>query len=156
MANIFIIEELAKKTLDATVHLVMVDASGDESSAGNGFFVNQNLIATNFHVIDGSAGGRARLVGQENVYRVERISAVDEKHDLAILQVSAPKVEPLPFGDSKSVKVGAKVFVTGNPLGVFEGTFSDGLISAIREIDGKKLFQVTAPISEGNSGGPRA
>lgn len=147
-------EEIAKKALDATVLLVMVDANGELSSGGSGFFVQPNLIATNFHVIDGAEVGKAKPVGQETVYPIERVCAVDEKHDLAILQVSAPGVEPLPLGHSDSVRVGAKVFVTGNPLVVFEGTFSDGLISAIREIEGDKFFQVTAPISEGNSGGP--
>ena len=147
-------EEIAKKALDATVLLVMVDANGELSSGGSGFFVQPNLIATNFHVIDGAEDVKAKPVGQETVYSIERVCAVDENNDLAILQVSAPGVEPLPIGDSESVKVGAEVFVTGNPLLVFEGTFSDGLISAIREIDGEKLFQVTAPISEGNSGGP--
>ena len=154
MANIFIIEELAKKTLDATVHLVMVDANGDESSAGNGFFVNQNLIATNFHVIDGFTRGAARLVGQNTFFPVERISVVDKKHDLAILRVSAPGIEPLALGDSEAVAVGEKIYVSGNPLGVFDGTFSDGMISAIRGQGAEKLLLVNAPISEGNSGGP--
>ena len=147
-------EEIAKKALDATVLIVMVDANGEVASRGSGFFVQPNRIATNFHVIDGYAVGGARLVGQETTYPVERISAVDEEHELAILQVSAPAVEPLPIGDSKSVTVGEKIYVTGNPLGVLEGTFSDGIISAIRELNAKTLFQVTAPIAEGNSGGP--
>lgn len=146
-------EEIAKKALDAAVLLVMVDANGEVSSGGSGFFVQPNRIATNFHVIDGSAGGTVRLVGQEKVYPVERIFAVDKKHDLAILQVLAPGVKPLPIGDSEFVEVGDQIYVLGNPLGVLEGTFSDGIISAIREVDGVEFFQVTAPISEGNSGG---
>lgn len=146
-------EEIAKKSLDAAVLLVMVDANGEVSSGGSGFFVQPNRIVTNFHVIDGSAGGTVRLVGQETVYPVERIFVVDKKHDLAILQVLAPGVEPLPIGDSEFVEVGEQIYVLGNPLGVLEGTFSDGIISGIREVDGVELFQVTAPISEGNSGG---
>ena len=153
-ANTLTPEEIAKKALDATVLLVMVDANGEVSSAGSGFFVFSNLIATNFHVIDGSAGGRARSVGEETIYPVEQIRAVDEENDLAILQVSAPGIEPLPLGDSESVAVGEKIYVSGNPLGILEGTFSDGMISAIRGQGAKKLLQVTAPISEGNSGGP--
>lgn len=157
MANIFIIEELAKKTLDATVHLVMVDANGDESSAGNGFFVNQNLIATNFHVIDGFTRGAAKLVGQNTVFPVERISVVDKKHDLAILRVSSPGIEPLPLGNSDAVEIGDTVYAAGYPPQL-EATFSHGLISAIRSEGNKqtrgKLLQITAPISLGSSGGP--
>lgn len=146
-------EEIAKKALDATVLLVMVDANGKVSSRGSGFFVQRNRIATNFHVIDGATGGTARLVGRETGYPVERIYVGDKKHDLAILQVSAPGVEPLPIGSSEFVEIDEQIYVSGNPLGVLEGTFSDGIISAIREVDGVELFQVTAPISEGNSGG---
>ena len=147
-------EEIAKKALDATVLLVMVDANGKVSSRGSGFFVQRNRIATNFHVIDGATGGTARLVGRETGYPVERIYVGDKKHDLAILQVSAPGVEPLPIGSSEFVEIDEQIYVSGNPLGVLEGTFSDGIINAIREVDGVKLFQVSAPILEGNSGGP--
>ena len=147
-------EEIAKKALDATVLLVIVDANGAVTSQGSGFFVQPNRIATNFHVIDGFTRGEARPVGQQTVYPIERIVTVDKKHNLAILQVSSPGIVPLPIGDSESVTVGNQIYVVGNPLGVLEGTFSDGIISAIREADGVNLFQVTAPISEGNSGGP--
>ena len=153
-ANTLTSEEIAKSALDATVLLVMVDDNGEVSSAGSGFFVFSNLIATNFHVIDGASGVGARSVGEETIYPIEQIRAVDEENDLAILQVSAPEILPLPLGDSESVAVGEKIYVSGNPLGVLEGTFSDGMISAIRGQGAEKLLQVTAPISVGNSGGP--
>lgn len=147
-------EQIAKSALDATVLITMIDSSGKVASRGSGFFVQRNLIATNFHLINGLTRGGARNVGQETTYPVVKISVKDEKHDLAILQVSAPGIEPLPIGDSELVVVGDRIYVVGNPLGVLEGTFSDGIISAIREVDGVKLFQVSAPILEGNSGGP--
>ena len=147
-------EEIAKKALDATVLLVMVNANGEVKSQGSGFFVHSNRIVTNFHVIDGFTKGDAKPVGRQTAYPIEHISAVDRKHNLAILQVSAPSIEPLPTGNSASVAVEDQIYVVGNPLGVLEGTFSEGIISAIREVDSVKLFEVTAPISEGNSGGP--
>ncbi len=147
-------EEIAKKALDATVLLVMVDVNGKVESQGSGFFVQSNRIVTNFHVIDGFTRGDAKPVGRQTVYPIEHVSAVDRKHNLAILQVSAPGIEPLSIGNSASVAVEDQIYVVGNPLGVLEGTFSEGIISAIREVDSVKLFEVTAPISEGNSGGP--
>jgi S1-C subfamily serine protease len=44
--------------------------------------------------------------------------------------------------------------IIGNPLGL-EGTVSDGIVSAIRDIPQLgRILQVTAPISQGSSGGP--
>jgi hypothetical protein len=53
-----------------------------------------------------------------------------------------------------TVQVGDKLFTLGNPLGVFQNTLSEGLLSGIRQMDGYKMFQLSAPISHGSSGGP--
>jgi S1-C subfamily serine protease len=41
----------------------------------------------------------------------------------------------------------------GNPEGMM-GTFSEGIVSALRDSKGSHLIQITAPISHGSSGGP--
>ena len=110
----------------------MEDDNGELLGYGSGFFVKSNQIATNFHVIDGAAQGTVKRVGQETEYTIEGVTAMDESHDLTILQVEASDVQPLPLGDSDTVETGDRVYVAGNPKGFFEGTFSDGLISAIR------------------------
>lgn len=43
--------------------------------------------------------------------------------------------------------------VIGNPEGL-EQTLSNGLISGIRDVEGGRLFQISAPVSEGSSGSP--
>lgn len=43
--------------------------------------------------------------------------------------------------------------MVGNPLGL-EGTFSAGIVSGIRKIETDTVYQITAPISPGSSGGP--
>ena len=116
--------------------------------------MDTNLIATNFHVIEGATRGTAKLVGQETEYTIEGVTALDENHDLAILQVSSSGVQPLPLGDSDTVEIGDTVYVAGNPKGFLEGTFSDGIISGVRGSVGAKRLQMTAPISPGSSGGP--
>ena len=147
-------QEIAKKALDSTVLLVMEDINGQPLGVGSGFFVQPNQIATNFHVIEGAAHGTAKRVGQDTVFSIEGLTAIDEDLDLAIVQVSDAQVRSLPLADSDVVAVGDTVYVVGNPKGFLEGTFSHGLISAIRQLDARKLFQLTAPISSGNSGGP--
>ena len=78
--------------------------------------------------------------------------------NVAVLKIEATGLPTIPLGDSDRVKVGQRVIAIGNPLGVFEYTVSDGIISAIRLDDSpeaklKKLLQITAPVSHGSSGG---
>ena len=146
-------EQIAEKALAATVYLEMTNRNGKTLGIGSGFFVGQNQIATNFHVIEGSVEGTAKQVGKYTKYPIEGIFATDQKNDLAILKVTAFRGEPLPLGDSDRVKIGETVYVAGNPRGL-EGTFSDGIISSIRGSYPRKLLQMTAPISPGSSGGP--
>ena len=153
-ATVLTPQEIAKRALDATVLLVMKDGNGQVLGFGSGFFVRPNQIATNYHVIEGATAGTAKRVGQETDYEITDFSLIDETHDLAILEVSESSVQPLFLGDSDAVVIGDTVYVTGNPKGYLEGTFSHGLISAIRELSTTKLFQLTAPISSGSSGGP--
>ena len=147
------VEQIAEKALAATVFLEMKDRNGQPRGFGSGFFVGQNQIATNFHVIVGSARGTAKLVGKHTKYTIESIIATDEKNDLALLEVQMFGIQPLPLDDSNTVKIGQTVYVAGNPKGL-EGTFSDGIISSLRKGYAKKLLQMTAPISPGSSGGP--
>ena len=153
-ADVLTPQEIAKRALDATVLLVMKDANGQILARGSGFFVQPNQIATNYHVIEGATAGTAKQVGQEIEYKITSFGTIDETQDLAILEVSDSDVQPLPLGDSNTVVIGDSVYVAGNPKGYLEGTFSHGLISAIRELSTGKLLQLTAPISSGSSGGP--
>jgi S1-C subfamily serine protease len=52
-------------------------------------------------------------------------------------------------------KIGDDIMVAGSPQGL-EGTISKGIISSIRKFDpyDYELIQISAPISEGSSGGP--
>ena len=145
--------QIAEKALAATVYLEMQDSNGVTLGFGSGFFVGDNLIATNYHVIEGAARGRAKLVGQFSTYTIEGVTATDKTNDLALLKVTVSGIKPLPLGNSSDVKIGETVYVAGNPKGL-EGTFSNGIISSRRDQDTKERLQMTAPISPGSSGGP--
>lgn len=146
-------EEIAKKAIAATVHLKMDDRNGRTLATGSGFFVGENRIATNFHVIEGVARGSAKQAGTYTRYTIEGVFAADKSNDLALLKVTAFGVNPLQLGDSDSVKIGETVYVAGNPSGP-EGTFSNGIISNFSDRFTQKRIQMTAPISPGSSGGP--
>ena len=151
--------EIAK---GSTVHLGIFDAQGNLRGTGSGFIVHDGLIATNYHVIEdiskGFANGRAKLVRKEEVYHVETVLAVDEKCDLAIVKVTGIDAPALSLGNSDVVQETNRVYVVGNPKGL-EGTFSAGIISAIRPkgvlpLLQCELLQMDASVSPGSSGGP--
>ena len=146
-------QEVAKKAFRSTVLLVMEDGNDQPLSLGSGFLVRDGEIATNLHVVEGAARGYAKLVGEKTKYDIEGITAVDPERDLVVLRISAGPSQPLLLGNSDAVQVGDSVYAVGNPQGL-EGTFSQGIVSSIREVGSDKLLQVTAPISPGSSGGP--
>jgi len=146
-------QDIAKKAFGSTVLLVMEDANGQPLSLGSGFFVREGEIASNLHVVEGAARGYAKLVGQKAKYDIEGITAVDPERDLVVLKISATGSPALSLGSSEAVQVGDNVYAVGNPQGL-EGTFSQGIVSSIREVGTDKLLQITAPISPGSSGGP--
>ena len=145
-------QEIAEIAFDSTVHLTFTDAKGNRWT-GSGFVVRDGHIATNYHVVDNMWIGSAKLVGKEEVYPVEKILNIDKERDLAIMKVAGIDAPALPLGNSDMVQVGDKVYVAGNPRGR-EGLFSDGVISAIHGGSADKIFQTTAPISQGSGGGP--
>jgi serine protease Do len=145
--------EIARNTFPSVVLIKVFGAQGTLISVGSGFFVREDLIATNAHVIERASRVVVKIVGQAATYEAIGTTAVDKTRDLALLKIASVKGTPLRFGDADSVAVGEEVFAVGNPAG-FEGTFSQGLISGIRIVDGRRMLQMTAAVSPGSSGGP--
>jgi S1-C subfamily serine protease len=98
-------------------------------------------------------------------YQVIGIAGVDMGRDLAVLRIKPVKpLRTLRLGDSDAMTAGDKIVAIGNPLGVFDYSVSSGLISSVRPVcddseakcppGGLKLLQISAPISQGSSGGP--
>jgi hypothetical protein len=146
-------QDIAKKTFPSIVLLVMEDKNNQPISLGSGFFISDNIIVTNAHVIEGAANGYAKLVNSKSKIDILGFSAIDEIHDLVLLEVTNSKTTKLKLGNSDLLEVGENIYAVGNPQGL-EGTFSEGIISSIRNFDGHSIIQITAPISPGSSGGP--
>jgi hypothetical protein len=146
-------QQIAKNAFGATVLLVMEDANGQPLSLGSGFCVGDGKLASNIHVIAGATRGYAKLVGENTKYDIEGIAALSAERDLVVVKISGGCLHALALGNSDAVQVGDSVYAVGNPQGL-EGTFSQGIVSSIRELGGNKLLQITAPISPGSSGGP--
>lgn len=78
---------------------------------------------------------------------------MDKTNDLVILKVSGLYGDKLTLGSETIPEIGEKIYAVGNPKGL-SGTFSEGILSGVRELTTNKVLQITAPISPGSSGGP--
>lgn len=141
--------------------------SGKTSSwkaSGTGFFINENgYIATNYHVVDGMKVIQVEYQqnGKKYTHNAEVVVS-DPTNDLAILKItdnSFVKLPQIPYVfTAKTEDVGTEVFALGYPktqkLGD-EIKFTDGKISAKTGAMGDiRLYQISVPITHGNSGGP--
>ncbi len=119
---------------------------------------DDGYIVTSKHVV---ADAKAVVVGlykkgQKHVERkTARIVKSNDVYDLAVLKISLDKpLRALPFGDSRKVKLGEKVFALGNP-GAIGFTATEGIVSATNRYVGTVPYvQTDSPINIGNSGGP--
>lgn len=147
--------ELVKRIKPSAVAIETFDARGNSLSRGSGFFVAADKIITNRHVIEKSSRVEIHLMNGKK-FPAKGILAVDGEGDLAILQVDVPQTSaaaPLQIVQ-RVPQEGESIVVIGNPLGL-EGSVSNGIVSAVREISGYgKIIQITAPISPGSSGSP--
>jgi S1-C subfamily serine protease len=131
-----------------------------QQGQGSGFILDKaGHILTNFHVIAGANRGIEVKLNNKHAPYKAKVIGVDKSHDLALLQIEAPDLQPVTLADSRDLSVGQKVYAIGNPFGL-SGTMTRGIISAIRTIGGSEgspiedAIQTDAAINPGNSGGP--
>ena len=144
--------------LDETVyHLRCFDRGGNQVSAGSAFAISDRHLVTAFHVVDDCSSVVAHSLEAKVAHGVAGVVAYDNWMDIAILvtERSLGTEWALVLESIELPRKGARVFVTGNPLGI-EGVFSEGRISGwLQEAHhGLGSLTFTAPISPGSSGCP--
>ena len=129
-----------------------------QEGQGSGFVIDkEGHILTNYHVIAEARQVEVTLHNRKK-YKAT-IVGTDKSHDLAIVQIKAPDLQPIILGDSANLQVGQRVYAIGNPFGL-AGTLTQGIVSSIRQVqepDGlviDEAIQTDAAINPGNSGGP--
>src|SRR5260370_3658537 len=129
-----------------------------QEGQGSGFVIDKaGHILTNYHVIADARQVEVTLHNRKK-YKAT-IVGTDKSHDLAIVQIKAPDLQPMILGDSTNLQVGQKVYAIGNPFGL-AGTLTRGIVSSIRHVqepDGLVIYEAIhtdAAINPGNSAGP--
>ncbi|HWQ60977.1 MAG TPA: serine protease, partial [Negativicutes bacterium] len=147
--------QLVREVEPAILFIQMYDQNGDAYGLGSGFFVSpEGEFLTNRHVLK-DAFYAVAITPNGKVYPVTKIIGIHPEADLVKATVGNV-TEPVPFLriSREGVVKGQHIYVFGNPEGL-SFTVSDGIISAFRTIPQLgELFQMTAPISGGSSGGP--
>src|ERR1039458_2734660 len=95
-----------------------------QEGQGSGFVIDkEGHILTNYHVIAEARQVEVTLHNRKK-YKAT-IVGTDKSHDLAIVQIKAPDLQPMTLGDSANLQVGQKVYAIGNPFGL-AGTMGRG------------------------------
>lgn len=148
-----------KRVRPAVVTIITYNSGGKPIGQGSGFFTSKNgEILTNHHVLKGASSATVKM----NDGSTEHIAAVladDPEADLAKVIVILDDDAPfLPLAHQRA-EAGQRIVVIGSPMGL-EESVSEGIVSALPE-ERKEVgeimpatLQITAPISEGSSGGP--
>lgn len=134
------------------------------SGLGSGFFIHPSgYLVTNAHVVSGEREftvtrfERGTQEFRRLRYEDVRLVALNPHVDLALLKVDDAGGEPfptVPLADDAEIAQGEAVFAIGSPLGL-DRSVSQGILSSLmRAVDGHVFLQTTAPINQGNSGGP--
>ena len=134
------------------MRILAAGRTGKPEGVGTGFVVGDGLIATNMHVI---GEGRPITVQTSDGKRYEAtiVHATDRAADLAIVRIDVKGLPVLELGNSDDMKQGREVVSLGNPRGL-EYSVASGVVSALREIDGRSMIELRMPVEPGNSGGP--
>ena len=143
------------RQVNPSVAFVLIENLSGYSS-GSGFFIDSNgTLITNYHVIDDGLSGAIQLY-DGTVATIDSVIGYDKKLDIAILSTSAKNTSPVKIADS-IIQVGETVYAIGYPeafkLGFSSSTFTSGMVSMNRSIEGYSYIQSTVNITHGNSGG---
>ena len=131
----------------------------DQVGIGSGVIISADgFIVTNNHVVAGGDEFEVTLY-DNSVYTASLVGA-DPATDLALIKISAENLEPLPMGDSDSLRLGEWVLAIGSPYDL-RSTITAGIVSAkgrsFPNYDGQyrveSFIQTDAAVNPGNSGG---
>lgn len=142
---------------------VLANAQEESVWTGTGFALEKGYVVTNHHVVDGAERIIVQGINGDRYkeYKAE-IAALDKANDIAVIKVVDSKFtgfNSIPYKVKiDQAEVGESVFVVGYPLTQTMGEekkLTNGIISSRSGFQGDlTLYQFSAPIQPGNSGGP--
>lgn len=126
---------------------------------GTGFYVTEEMVLTNYHVVGESQYVQLKLFDERET--MGRVIARDARLDLALIQADVEK-RPVCFYSKNAIPLGETLEAIGHPNGL-DFTITRGTLSSVRQMrplmfpesNAKvRYIQTDAAINGGNSGGP--
>ncbi len=141
-------KEIFKKYNNAV--LLIYSSNGEQMAQGSGFVVSKDGIAvSNYHVLKGTYKGLEVIkLPNGETHKITEVYGYSEKFDYIVFQLDGNKFDYIPIHLGE-IEIGDEVYAIGSPRGLVN-TLSNGLISQ-RHND--FIFQISAPIDHGSSGG---
>lgn len=136
----------------------VVIVSNPSGGLGAGFYILDDTILTNYHVVSESKFVEITL--KDGTETFGKVVAKDIRLDLALIKVQHRGV-PVTLKGNYEVPIGETVIAIGHPKGL-KFSVTRGVLSATRKLPalnapgGNKItvLQTDTPINSGNSGGP--
>ena len=129
--------------------------------SATGFAINnKGYIVTNYHVVDKANTIKVKGINGNFEKAIEaEIVIEDANNDICVLKVSDSIQGEIPYGLAEKVsEVGKAVYVLGYPLRTSMGDeikLTNGIISSKTGYQSDPTsYQISAPVQNGNSGGP--
>jgi S1-C subfamily serine protease len=145
-------EKLYQKVLPSVMTLEVENQTGEKFIGSAVLALADDTALTTWHVV---ADARSVWAVFANGQRVKVIGCIDHNcsRDVALVKLEKQLPHRQAILSRTMQSVAARAYVIGAPKG-FDFSISDGLISQIRSVDKALQYQLSCPISPGNSGGP--
>ncbi len=141
--------EIFQKVSPSVFVVEALGGNGESLDLGSGVAVAPNLLITNCHVVQN--GSSLRISRAHKKWAARLVQALPNR-DLCGLRPVRLNLESVNVRLSATLDTGESVYAIGAPEGL-ELTFSQGVISSLREADGVHMVQTSAATSPGSSGG---
>jgi len=145
-------EAIFRENDHAVCAVAAYDASGRGFSHGSCFIVNRDgVVVTSLHILSTAASARVKAGG--NVIDVEGVLYADREHDVTVLKTAATGLPGVKLGDSREMRPGDRVFLMDSIQGT-GNRIIEGSVSGLRDVNGRRMLQLTLLFMPGSSGGP--
>jgi hypothetical protein len=145
-------EKLYRKVLPSVMTLEVESQKGERFVGSAVLALADDCVLTAWHVVADARSVWAVFADGQRV-RVVGFLDQDNRRDIALLKLEKPMSRRRAVLSQKLESVAARAYVIGAPKG-YDFSISDGLISQTRVMDGVLQYQLSCPISPGNSGSP--